>query len=120
MRLADRSKDLSAFIQVLNQEQQMLCLLLGEPLQFLKQGFGSGRGRTIIVEKFLGADVEIFADIDESGERGEGAPVFNFINITLALAEREAHIPRRNAALNPQLGQAVIKPFNIVKRCQFI
>lgn len=82
------------FGQILNKKQKMLRLLFGKVLHFPKKSMGRGGSGTVFVEKFLRGQSKIFADIDETGERGEGATIFDFIDVALALAERKAHIPR--------------------------
>ena len=64
------------------------------------QGF---RVVCIDIKKFLWRDVEVFADIEKVFHRGKVFPIFNAIDISRILSNRQAHVPSRHTSLRAKL-----------------
>ena len=98
------------FTQIPDDLENVAGLTGGEPPDLPRQVPGAlGRERPG-VKKIPGRDVEVFADIEESGHGRQRPPILDFVDVALALAQGQAHVPGRHALLRPQLGDPLRYP----------
>ena len=93
----------------------MVGLFGGKLFERLQELLGLAGGSGIRIEEFLGSQAEVIANVKKSGKGWQCPPVFDFIDITLALPKGQAHISGGNALQHPQLCQPVIKPINVIQ-----
>ena len=77
---------------------------------------GLAGGFQLCVEEVLGPDAEIVANAEKAGHGGQGPAVFDLVDIALALAQGQAHIPGGNALLHPELDQPLGEPLCVIHR----
>lgn len=100
--------------QIVDELQNVLGVAAVEPTESAAQPRGLLRCGEGGIKKLLRRNFEIFADVQKTGHRRKRAAIFDFIDVTFALAERKAHIPRGNAFLHPKLCEPFGEPFQIV------
>lgn len=81
----------------------MVGLLRGELFDGGQQTVGLLRGVGVWVKELLGGYLEVLADVEEAGEGRKHFPIFNFIDVCVALPQRETHIPRGDTLLHSKL-----------------
>ena len=108
-RRETKSSPVLLFMKPAGDGGQMRELFRIQPLCGLGQRLQTGRVMTFRGEKLLRRDAEILADIKKDGHRGIIDAVFNVVDGSGALPERQTHIPRRNALLQSKLHQPVDK-----------
>lgn len=104
------------FRQVPDELDDMLRLLGRELAQEGLELAGLAGGFQLRVEEILGPDAEIVANAEKAGHGGQGPAVFDLVDIALALAQGQAHIPGGNALLHPELDQPLGEPLCVIHR----